>query len=134
MSPRLLPTSDFIFRASPYLERRAGLLVPISRNSGVRTPHCTLRAVPSHRTSSLVASSHLEGPSDECVRETRYWSRWLTHQTESGSGGYLAGSRRVARATTTWAHASARRWGETWVRSIKIPRFLAVLGETGILS
>ena len=47
---------------------------------------------------------------------------------ESGGGGYLVLSWRVARATTTWAHASAPRWGETWVRSIKIPRFLAVLG------
>ena len=52
---------------------------------------------------------------------------------ESEGGGYLVLSRRVARATTTWAHASAPRWGETWVRSIKIPRFLAVLGGTGIL-
>ena len=33
----------------------------------------------------------------------------------------------------TWAHASAPRWGETWARSIKIPRFLAVLGGMGIL-
>ena len=47
--------------------------------------------------------------------------------------GHLVLTPRVARATTTWAHASVRRWGETWVRSIKIPRFLAVLGETGIL-
>ena len=46
----------------------------------------------------------------------------------SGGGGYLVLSRRVARATTTWSHASAPRWGETWARSIKIPRFLAVLG------
>ena len=38
VSPRLLPTSDFIFRASPYLERRAGLLAPTSGNSEVRTP------------------------------------------------------------------------------------------------
>ena len=52
---------------------------------------------------------------------------------ESGGGGYLVLSRRVVRETTTWAHASAPRWGETWVRSIKIPRFLAVLGGTGIL-
>ena len=52
---------------------------------------------------------------------------WLI-KTESEGGGYLVISRRVARAMTTWAHASARRWGETWVRSIKIPRFLAVLG------
>ena len=39
----------------------------------------------------------------------------------------------MARATTTWAHASAPRWGKTWVQSIKIPRFLDVLGGTGIL-
>ena len=39
----------------------------------------------------------------------------------------------MARATTTWAHASAPRWGETWARSIKIPRILAILGGTGIL-
>ena len=62
----------------------------------------------------------------------------------SGADGWPVGSRvrrwglfgsgqRVARATTTWAHASAPRWGETWARSIKIPRFLAVLGGTGIL-
>ena len=38
----------------------------------------------------------------------------------------------MARPITTWAHASARRRRETWVRSIKILRFLAVLGGTGI--
>ena len=32
----------------------------------------------------------------------------------SGGGGYLVLSRRVARATTTWAHASAPRWGERY--------------------
>ena len=42
--------------------------------------------------------------------------------------GLFGSSRRVARATTTRAHASAPRWGETWARSIKIPRFLAALG------
>ena len=52
---------------------------------------------------------------------------------ESGGGGYLVLSRQVARAMTTWAHASAPRWGETWVRSVKIPRFLAVLEGMGIL-
>ena len=46
---------------------------------------------------------------------------------ESG-GGLFGPGRRVARATTTWAHASAPRWGENWARSIKIPRFLATLG------
>ena len=57
----------------------------------------------------------------------------------SGADGWPVGSRvrrwglfgpgrRVARAMTTWAHASAPRWGETWARSIKIPRFLAALG------
>ena len=43
-------------------------------------------------------------------------------------GGYLALIPQVARATATWVHASARRWGETWTRSIKIPWFLGVLG------
>ena len=52
---------------------------------------------------------------------------------EFGGGGYLVLSRWVARAMTTWANVSALRWGETWVRSIKIPRFLAVLEGTGIL-
>ena len=31
----------------------------------------------SHRRPSLVASLYLEGPSHECGRETRFWSRWL---------------------------------------------------------
>ena len=53
---------------------------------------------------------------------------WLI-KTESGGGGYFVLSRRVARAMTTWD----RRWGEIWVRSIKIPRFLAALGGGGIL-
>ena len=52
---------------------------------------------------------------------------------ESGGGGYLVLGRRVAGATTTSAHASAPRWGETWARSIKNPWFLAVLGGIGIL-
>ena len=48
-------------------------------------------------------------------------------------GGYLVLILRVARAMATWVHASARRWGETWTRSIKIPLFLAVSGGMGIL-
>ena len=32
----------------------------------------------SRRRPSLVASLHFEGPSHECGRETRFWSRWLT--------------------------------------------------------
>ena len=47
---------------------------------------------------------------------------------EPGGGGHLAPSRRAARATTTRAHAPAPRRGETWARSIKIPRPLAALG------
>ena len=43
-------------------------------------------------------------------------------------GGYLVLTPQVARATATWVHASAQRWGETWTRSIKIPWFLAILG------
>ena len=35
---------------------------------------------------------------------------------ESGGGGYLAPSRWAARATTTRAHAPARRWSETWAQ------------------
>ena len=49
--------------------------------------HCG--AVPSHRRSSLVASLHLEGPSHECGRETRYRGRWPGRTCESGFGGYL---------------------------------------------
>ena len=84
--------------------------------------------MPSQWRPSLVASLHLEAL-------TRLWegNQVLEQMVglsvhESGGGGYLVLSRRVARATTIWAHASARRWGETWVQSIKIPRFLAVFG------
>ena len=42
---------------------------------------------------------------------------------ESGGGGYLVLTRWVARATATWAHASARRWGETWVGVSRFPDF-----------
>ena len=59
----------------------------------------------SYWRSSLADSLHSEGASQECGRETRYWSRWLAHQTEYGDGGYLVGSQQVARATTTWARA-----------------------------
>ena len=89
--------------------------------------HCG--GVPSHRRPSLVASLHSERTL------TRLWegNQVLEQMVglsihESGGGGYFVLSRRVARATTTWAHASAPRWGETWVRSIKIPRFLAIFG------
>ena len=82
--------------------------------------HCG--SMPSHWRPSLVASLHSEGPL------TRLWERnqvleqmvgLLVHQCRGG--GYLVLSRWVARMMTTQAHASAPRWGETWVRSIKIP-------------
>ena len=79
-----------------------------------------------------MASSHSEGLSHDCGRATRFWSRWLACRFTSPEVGVIWFSA-LARVTTTWAHASAPRWGETWVRSIKIPWFLAVLGETGIL-
>ena len=81
--------------------------------------HCG--GTPSHWRPSLVASLHSEGNQvlEQMVGPSVH---------ESRGGGYLAPGRRVARVTTTWAHASAPRWGETWVRSIKIPRFLAALG------
>ena len=90
--------------------------------------HCG--GVPSRWRPSLVASLHSEAL-------TRLWegNQVLEQMVglsvhESGGGGYLVLSRRVARATTTtWTHASGPRWGETWVRSIKIPRFLAVWGR-----
>ena len=37
--------------------------------------HCG--GVPSHWRPSLVASLHSEGPSHDCGRGTRFWSRWL---------------------------------------------------------
>ena len=46
---------------------------------------------------------------------------------EPRGGGHLDPSRRAARATTTQAHAPARRWGGTWAQSIKISRSLASL-------
>ena len=40
----------------------------------------------------------------------------------------------MARATTTWPMLQLEDGVNTWVRIIKIPRFLAVLGGTGILA
>ena len=45
-----------------------------------------------------------------------------------GGGSYLADSRQAASSTVAWAYASAPQWGETWVESIKILRFLAAIG------
>ena len=125
-----LPASDFILELVLTLKGQQANSCPslvtqgVSR-SGQERFHCTLGTVPSYRRSSLVAPLHFKGRG----RETRYWSRWLANQKRSPEvGGYLVLHRRVAWATTTWAHASARRWGETWARSIKIPRFVVVLG------
>ena len=92
--------------------------------SGQTSLHYTVGAVSSLWRPSLVASLHLEGQGNQVLEQM---AGPLVHK--SGGGGYLVLSRRVARATTTWAHASARRWvrsikrdmSETWVRSIKIP-------------
>ena len=77
-----------------------------------RQPHCTPRAP--HTTAGGEPGSGADGwPVGSRVR------RW----------GLFGPGRRVARATTTWAHASAPRRGETWARSIKIPQFLAIWGD-----
>ena len=81
--------------------------------------------MPSHWRPSPIAPLHPE-QSCEGNQAPEQMAGPLFH--ESGGGGYLAPSPRMARTTTTWAHAPAPRWGETWVRSIKIPRFLATLG------
>ena len=74
-------------------------------------------------------ASKFDFSTDALVAYPDLWSPWKAHQTESRGGGYLAGSQRVARATTTWVHASARIWGETWAQSMKIPQFWTYLGD-----
>ena len=123
-------------RARPYLSRkgqanwRPSLGLWGSTSLRVNKPPLHCGGVPSHRRPSLVASLHSEGlwEGNQVLEQMVDLS---VH--ESRGGGYLVLSRWVARATTTWVHASAPRWGETWVRSIKIPRFLAILGGMGIL-
>ena len=84
-----LPTSD------PYLERNLtwkGGQANWCPSLGLwgsaslwvnKSLHCTAGAVPSLQRPSLVASLHLEGPSHECGREKRFWSRWLAFQFTS---------------------------------------------------
>ena len=43
----------------------------------------------SRRRPSLVASLHFEGPSHECRRETRFWSRWLACRFMSPEVGVI---------------------------------------------
>ena len=49
--------------------------------------HCG--GVPSHRRPSLVASLHAEGPSHDCGRATRFWSRWLACRFTSPEVGVI---------------------------------------------
>ena len=113
-------------RAKPHPEGRAGQLAPISGTLGVsQSPG---------KQASIALRGHafsLEAEPGSLIALRGSLARlWEGNQVleqmvglslhESGGGGYLVLSRQVARTTTTWAHASARRWGETWVRSIKI--------------
>ena len=43
----------------------------------VNKPSLHCGGVPLHQRPSLVASLHSEGPSHDCGRGTRFWSRWL---------------------------------------------------------
>ena len=49
--------------------------------------HCG--GVPSHWRPSLVASLHSEGPSHDCGRGTRFWSRWLACRFTSPEVGVI---------------------------------------------
>ena len=52
-----------------------GLWGPTSLQVNKPPLHCG--GVPLPRSPSLVASLHSEGPSHDCARRTRFWSRWL---------------------------------------------------------
>ena len=45
--------------------------------------------MPSQRRPSPVASLHLEGPSHDCGRATRFWSRWLAFRFTSSEVGVI---------------------------------------------
>ena len=49
--------------------------------------HCG--GVPLHWRPSLVASLHSEGPSHDCGRGTRFWSRWLACRFTSPEVGVI---------------------------------------------
>ena len=81
-------------RARPYLLREGRPIGAHLWDSGgqpslrVNKPplHC---GVPSRRRPSLVASLHSEGPSHNCGRGTRFWSRWLACQFTSPEVGVI---------------------------------------------
>ena len=86
-----------------------GSLAPFFSTSLKHTHKNSLwRSVPSHWRSILVASLHFEGPSHKCGRETQVLEQ-MAGADDLGTRGYLADSRKAARAIAAWAHPSARR-------------------------
>ena len=61
----------------------------VSRVSGLNKPPLHCEGMPSHWRPSLVASLHSEGPSHDCGRGTRFWSRWLACRFTSPEVGVI---------------------------------------------
>ena len=126
-----LPTSD------PYLERnltwKGGQAnwPPSLGLWGSASLHCTAGAVSSLRRPSLVASLYLEGPSHECGggRDQVLEQMACLSVHESGGGGYLVLSRRVARATTTFLPII---WNDVLKQSVVFSIFKALSYESNL--
>ena len=79
--------------------------------SGQTSLHCTAGTVSSHRRPSLVGSLHFEGMGGKPGSGAACWPfgssvrRW----------GLFGPDQKAAGVTAAWIHASARRWGETWI-------------------
>ena len=70
-------------------ERAPSLGLWGSTSLRVNKPPLHCGGVPSHRRPSLVASLHSDGPSHDCGRGTRFWSRWLASRFTSPEVGVI---------------------------------------------
>ena len=112
-------------RAGPPLVKGAGLIGPLFPDfrGWPLWFHCTAGTL--NTCTVPGASLHSEALSPECGRECPgIGDCEPTRHVGAGLRGLLlVDCLQVARATTTWAHASAPRWGETWVEVSRFPDF-----------
>ena len=114
-----------------HLEEKSGQLAPIFGTLGV-SQSASKQASIALRRPSLVASLHLEGPSHDCGRETRFWSRWLACRFTSPEVGavWFSADGWLGRRPPG-AHASARRWVRHGFKVSRFPDFWPYWGGDG---
>ena len=119
-----LPTGDP--HPEPVLTSKAGqvnwcpsLVTQGVSRSSQQSLHCTLGAAPSYRSSSLVASLHLEVPHTIVGGKLRAGADGWPIKNGVRRWGLFGSSQQMAGVTAAWIHASGRRWVRHGFLSIK---------------